>query len=138
MGARFGVTPERPSRRQTFEEGQDAPAVVRVIPSLARSSGIRFRNTFQPACPHTLSIGPKAPGGVPVGHRRRGLVSPYPTTGKPDAPPALSLGVPVSGPRGPESQRPSPQSPTSHPHRSSPIGARSLSPIPARACPDTE
>ena len=51
MDARFGVTPERPYRLQTFEEGQDAPGVVRVIPSLARSSGIRSRNTSQPACP---------------------------------------------------------------------------------------
>ena len=33
---------------------------------------------------HTLNVGAKAPGGVPGGLRRRGLVSPSPTIGKPD------------------------------------------------------
>ena len=54
-----------------------------------------------------LNIGALAPGGFPVGPRRRGLVSPCLTTGKPDAPPALPPMAPASGPK---PQRPSPQS----------------------------
>ena len=56
---------------------------------------------------HALSIGPEATGGIPVGHRRRRLVSPSLTTGRPDATPALSLAAPASGPKGPEPPRPS-------------------------------
>ena len=32
MGARYGVTPERPSWSQTFAEGQPAPGIRRVVP----------------------------------------------------------------------------------------------------------
>ena len=56
-----------------------------------------------------LNIGDLAPGGFPVGLRRR-LVSPCPTTGRPDASPALLPMAPASGPK---PQRPSPQSPNS-------------------------
>ena len=45
-----------------------------------------------------LNIGALTPGGFPVGLRRR-LVSPCPTTGKPDAPPALPPMAPASGPK---------------------------------------
>ena len=103
MGARFGVTPERPYHRQMFEEGQDAPGIRRVV----RIPFLTLRNRSPKHLPAgTLSIGPKAPGGFPVGPRRR-LVSPCPTTGKPDAPPALPPMAPASGPK---PQRPSPQS----------------------------
>ena len=54
-----------------------------------------------------LNIVDLAPGGFPVGPRRR-LVSPCPTTGKPDAPPALPPMAPASGPKPQRSSRQSP------------------------------
>ena len=115
MGARSGVTPERPSRRQTFDEGQDAPGIHRVV----RRPLAILGNPLPEHLPASMSAmpstsGPKPPAAFPVGYAARGLVSPSLTTGKPDATPALSQVAPAvrtKGTRAPEAvadRRPNP------------------------------
>ena len=74
----------------------------------------------------------QSPGGVPVGPRRRGPISLFLTTGRPDASPARLPMALASGPK-PSGRRLKASFP--HPHRSPSVGARSLSPISARAFP---
>ena len=84
----------------------------------------------------TLSIGPKAPGGVPGGLRRRGPISPSLTTARPDASPAQTPTAPGLRTKALEADpRLSPHSSRPHPQRIISMGARSLSPISARSFP---
>ena len=73
MGARFGVTPERPSRRQRFTEGQYPPGINRVV---RRPSAIP-RKKFPKHLPASVSAipstsEPKPPAAFPVGYAAGG------------------------------------------------------------------
>ena len=73
MGARFGVTPERPYHRRMFEEGQDAPGIRRVVRRLFPT----LRNRSPEQVPAGMSAAPSAsgqkpPAAFPVGYAAGG------------------------------------------------------------------